>query len=131
VWSGSGENLAAAHAPERDSRSDQPRIDPAHRPLTGPARALGRRVDEPNSVAGLLFERIAQARVMWQFRIDAAAIVILYTAAFLVYGAHGWMLLAALAGRAFIIALSLRHRPGRAAGGTEPAPAPAPWSRPP
>ncbi|MGF6883172.1 fatty acid desaturase [Nocardia sp. GAS34] len=27
-------------------------------------RALGRRVDEPNSVAGLLFERIVQARVL-------------------------------------------------------------------
>ncbi|WP_216897698.1 fatty acid desaturase family protein [Nocardia alni] len=69
-------------------------------------RALGRRLDAPDSVAGLLFDRIAQARVLGQFRTDAAAIVVLYVAAFVAYGPHGWMLLLALAGRAVIISLS-------------------------
>ncbi len=69
-------------------------------------RALGRRLDAPDSVAGLLFDRIAQARMLGQFRTDAAVIVILYAAAFVAYGPHGWMLLTALAGRAAIISLS-------------------------
>ncbi|WP_067681897.1 fatty acid desaturase family protein [Nocardia miyunensis] len=69
-------------------------------------RGLGRRVDAPDSVAGPLFERIAQAKVVRQFRADAAAIVVLYAAAFLAYGGYGWMLLAALGGRAFVISLS-------------------------
>ncbi|MFB8002843.1 fatty acid desaturase family protein [Nocardia sp. NPDC056000] len=74
-----------------------------------PARAIrlfGRRVDAPDSVAGLLFERIAQARLIGQFRTDAAAIAILFPAAFVAYGRHGWMLLAALGGRAMIVSLS-------------------------
>ncbi|WP_067893233.1 fatty acid desaturase [Nocardia vaccinii] len=66
-------------------------------------RGVGRRVDAPDSVAGPLFERIAQVKVLRQFRADAAAIVLLYTAAFLAYG---WMLVAALGGRAFVISLS-------------------------
>ena len=69
-------------------------------------RGLGRRVAAPDSVAGPLFERIAQAKVLRQFRVDAAAIVMLHAAAFLAYGRYGWMLLAALGGRAFVISLS-------------------------
>ncbi|WP_054813161.1 fatty acid desaturase family protein [Nocardia arizonensis] len=69
-------------------------------------RAFGRRADEPGSVAGPVFERLAQDRVLPAFRVDAAAVVVLYTAAFLAYGAYGWMLLAALLGRAFIVSIS-------------------------
>ncbi|MGW6619813.1 fatty acid desaturase family protein [Nocardia sp. NPDC055002] len=69
-------------------------------------RALGRRVDAPDSVGGLVLERVAQPAVLGKFRTDAAAIVVLHTAAFLAYGPHGWMLLAAIGGRALIISLS-------------------------
>lgn len=69
-------------------------------------RRLGQRLEAPDSVAGLLFERIAQAKVLGQFRTDALAIVALYTAAFLAYGEHAWMLVAALGARALIISLS-------------------------
>ncbi|MGW6121139.1 fatty acid desaturase family protein [Nocardia sp. NPDC055165] len=69
-------------------------------------RALGRRVDAPDSVGGLVLERVAQPVVLGKFRTDAAAIVVIHTVAFLCYGAHGWMLLAALGGRALIISLS-------------------------
>jgi fatty acid desaturase len=43
---------------------------------------------------------------MSQFRTDAAAVVAVYTAAFLAYGCYGWMLLGALAGRALMASLS-------------------------
>ncbi|MQY19781.1 fatty acid desaturase family protein [Nocardia macrotermitis] len=69
-------------------------------------RGLSRRVDAPDSVAGPLFERVAQPKALQQFRIDTAVIVLLYTAAFLAYGGYGWMLLAALGGRAFVISVS-------------------------
>jgi fatty acid desaturase len=68
-------------------------------------RRLGRRVDSEDSLTGLLLQRIAQARVMGQFRTDAAAAAV-YTAAFLAYGRHAWMLLVALAGRALVASLS-------------------------
>ncbi|WP_067538254.1 fatty acid desaturase [Nocardia crassostreae] len=69
-------------------------------------RALGRRLDSPDTVTGPLFERIAQPGVLRQFRIDAAAIIALYAGALLAYGAHAWMLLAAIGGRAVIISVS-------------------------
>ncbi|MFD3459454.1 fatty acid desaturase family protein [Nocardia fluminea] len=69
-------------------------------------RALGRRVDAPDSVGGLVLARVAQPSVLGKFRTDAAAIVVIHIAAFLAYGAHGWMLLAAIGGRALIISLS-------------------------
>ncbi|MFD4439371.1 fatty acid desaturase [Nocardia sp. NPDC058519] len=69
-------------------------------------RALGRWADAPDSVGGLVLERVAQPVVLGRFRTDAAAIVVIHTAAFLAYGAHGWMLLAAIGGRALIISLS-------------------------
>ncbi|MFD6399286.1 fatty acid desaturase family protein [Nocardia sp. NPDC060249] len=69
-------------------------------------RALGRRVDAPDSVGGLVLDRVAQPVILGKFRTDAAAIVVVHTAAFLAYGAHGWMLLAAFGGRALIISLS-------------------------
>ncbi|GAB4586335.1 hypothetical protein Ntsu_41670 [Nocardia sp. IFM 10818] len=69
-------------------------------------RRLARRLDSPDTVSGPLFERLAQPKVLRQFRIDAAAIVALYAAALAAYGAHAWMLLAALGGRAVIISVS-------------------------
>ncbi|WP_446222490.1 hypothetical protein ACTWPB_22150 [Nocardia sp. IBHARD005] len=69
-------------------------------------RALGRWADAPDSVGGLVLERVAQPVVLGKFRTDAAAIVVIHTAAFLAYGAHSWMLLAAIGGRALIISLS-------------------------
>ncbi|MEV6217103.1 fatty acid desaturase [Nocardia sp. NPDC051833] len=69
-------------------------------------RALARRVEAPESVGGLLLERVAQPAVLDKFRTDAAAIVTVHAVAFLAYGAHGWMLLAAIAARALIISLS-------------------------
>ncbi|KQY32586.1 hypothetical protein ASD42_19785 [Nocardia sp. Root136] len=69
-------------------------------------RALGRWVEAPDSVGGLVLERVAQPVVLRRFRTDAAAIVVVHTAAFVAYGAQGWMLLAAIGCRALIISLS-------------------------
>lgn len=69
-------------------------------------RAVGRRVEAPDSVGGLLLDRVAQPAVLDKFRTDAAAIAGVHTLALLAYGAHWWMLLAALGGRALIISLS-------------------------
>ncbi|MEV0360781.1 fatty acid desaturase [Nocardia sp. NPDC050697] len=69
-------------------------------------RALGRALDEPDSVSGPLLERVAQPKVLREFRIDAAAVVALHAVAFAAYGPHWWMLALALGGRALIISLS-------------------------
>ncbi|MFC9993932.1 fatty acid desaturase [Nocardia sp. NPDC127526] len=69
-------------------------------------RRLARRLDSPDTVSGPLFERLAQPKVLRQFRVDAAAIVVLHAAALAAYGAHAWMLLAAIGGRAVIISVS-------------------------
>ncbi|MFC4127728.1 fatty acid desaturase [Nocardia rhizosphaerae] len=69
-------------------------------------RALARRVEAPDSVGGLLLERIAEPKVLARFRTDALLIVTVHAAAFLAYGPHGWMLLAAIGARALIISLS-------------------------
>ncbi|MBH0779890.1 fatty acid desaturase family protein [Nocardia bovistercoris] len=69
-------------------------------------RAFGRRVEEPDSIAGMVFERLARDRVLPEFRVDAAAVLVLHVAAFLAYGPHGWMLAAALFARALIISFS-------------------------
>ncbi|QIS11867.1 fatty acid desaturase [Nocardia arthritidis] len=76
-------------------------------PLPAPVlRRLAERLDAPDSVAGPLFERLAQPRALGRFRTDAVAIVALYAVAFACYGGRGWMLLAAIGGRALIISLS-------------------------
>ncbi|MEU5406800.1 fatty acid desaturase [Nocardia asteroides] len=76
-------------------------------PLPGRAiRALGRRAEAPDSVGGLLLDRVAEPTVLGRFRTDAAAIVFVHAAAFAAYGAHAWMLLAALGGRALIVSLA-------------------------
>jgi fatty acid desaturase len=69
-------------------------------------RRLGHRLDTPDTVAGLLLQRIAQPKVLRQFRTDSAMIVASYAGAFLAYGRYWWMLLVALAGRAFVVSVS-------------------------
>ncbi|MGK8522644.1 fatty acid desaturase family protein [Nocardia asteroides] len=69
-------------------------------------RRIARAVDRPDTVAGPLLERLTQGVAFRQFRIDAAAIIVLHGAAFAAYGSHWWMLLAALAGRGLIVSLS-------------------------
>ncbi|WP_159839773.1 fatty acid desaturase [Nocardia sp. CY41] len=69
-------------------------------------RRLARAADGPDTVAGPLLGRLAQPEVSRQFRVDAAAIALLYGAAFLAYGGDWWMLLTALAGRDAIVSLS-------------------------
>jgi fatty acid desaturase len=66
---------------------------------------LARRVDSPTSVSAQLVEMVATRRLA-AFRVDAAAIVAVYSAAFAAYGSHWWMLLAALGGRAFLISVA-------------------------
>jgi len=67
--------------------------------------ALARRVDSPTSVSAQLFEMVASRRLK-VFRIDAALIIMLYAGAFWAFGTSYWMLLAALAGRAFIVSVA-------------------------
>lgn len=69
-------------------------------------RALARRAESPNTVAGLLFDRIASDRRRTQFRVDSLAIAVVYTLAFASYGAQWWMLLLAVGGRALIVSIS-------------------------
>ena len=74
-----------------------------------PAAALRRlavRAESPDTVAGLLLERIAADRNRGQFRVDAALIVLLYAGAFVAYGAHAWMLALAIVGRALVVSIS-------------------------
>jgi fatty acid desaturase len=69
-------------------------------------RALARRAESPDTVAGMLFDRIASDRLRTQFRLDSAAIVIVYGWAFFAYGAQFWMLLLAILGRAVVVSIS-------------------------
>lgn len=74
-----------------------------------PAAALRRlavRTESPDTVAGLLLDRIAADRNRVQFRVDSALIVLLYGAAFLAYGTHAWMLALAIVGRALVVSIS-------------------------
>jgi fatty acid desaturase len=72
----------------------------------GALRRLARRAESPNTVAGLLFDRIAQDRVRSQFRVDSAAVVVVYATAVLLYGAHFWMLLVAILCRAMVVSIA-------------------------
>lgn len=67
--------------------------------------ALARTVDSPTSVSAQLFEMVA-ARRLRVFRVDAALIIAVYALAFLAFGTHWWMLLAAIGGRAFIVSVA-------------------------
>ncbi|WP_433375542.1 fatty acid desaturase family protein [Actinoplanes sp. CA-142083] len=62
-------------------------------------------LDTPDTVTALLFDAITGRR-LGQFRLDAVLIVILYAGAFFAYGPDWWMLLALLAGRAFLVSIA-------------------------
>ena len=67
--------------------------------------ALARLADSPASVSARLFETVA-ARRLTAFRIDVALIIAVYGGACWAYDTHGWMLLAAVAGRAVIVSVA-------------------------
>lgn len=74
-----------------------------------PARTLARlarRIDSPDTLGGLVLERVAGTRMIRQFRLDAAAVVLVHVAAFVVYWAHFWMLALAIVGRALVVSLA-------------------------
>lgn len=66
---------------------------------------LARRLDTPDTVAGLILDGINR-RHLHQFRVDGTAVVVLYLAAALAYGPYAWMLVAAVAGRAALISVA-------------------------
>lgn len=68
-------------------------------------RTLGRRLDSPDTVTGLLLDRV-QRRQLRQFRTDAAGVVFVYGATAFAYGRQVWMLALAVAGRALLISLA-------------------------
>jgi fatty acid desaturase len=68
-------------------------------------RYLARRLEAPDTVAGLLLEGISR-RHLGEFRADGVAVILVYVAASFAYGPHVWMLGAALAGRAVLISLA-------------------------
>jgi hypothetical protein len=68
-------------------------------------RYLARRLDAPDAVTGLVFDRI-ERRHLASFRFDALGVVALYAAATLAYGRHAWMLATAVAARALIVSVA-------------------------
>ncbi|MFB9235807.1 fatty acid desaturase [Plantactinospora siamensis] len=68
-------------------------------------RLLAARLDRPDSVAGLLLEGVRR-RQLREFRVDAAAVLLAYAAAFVAYGSRWWLLAAALAARAVLISVA-------------------------
>lgn len=66
---------------------------------------LARRLDTPDTVAGLVLDSISR-RHLRQFRLDGTAVILLYVAAGLAYGPHVWMLAAAVAARAVLISIA-------------------------
>lgn len=66
---------------------------------------LRRVLDTPETVTALLFDAITGRR-LGQFRLDAVLIVLVHAGAFLAYGKHWWMLILALAGRAFLVSVA-------------------------
>jgi fatty acid desaturase len=73
---------------------------------TGVLRAAARRADRPGTVLGPLLARIAPDVRLAQFRTDAFAIAVVYSAAFFAYGEHAWMLATALAVRGLLVSLA-------------------------
>jgi fatty acid desaturase len=69
-------------------------------------RSLARRLDSPDTVTGLIFDRVAGRRLLRQFRADAVAVIIAYGAAAYAYGRHAWMLAAAIGARAVLVSMA-------------------------
>jgi fatty acid desaturase len=74
-----------------------------------PARnlaALARRMQSRESVVGLLLAELAAPRALAQFRIDCAAIALVWGASFWLYGESAWLLAAVIALRAFLVSVA-------------------------
>ena len=57
----------------------------------------------PGSVSALLFHNWLRRETLWTIRCDGLAVMLLWYLSFRLYGEMGWLLLSALAGRAFLI----------------------------
>jgi fatty acid desaturase len=74
-----------------------------------PARAIAaieRRLEGDDTVAHLVVRALRQGRALTEVRIDTAIVLALLAGAIVLYGAHWWMLAAALAGRAFLVSFA-------------------------
>jgi fatty acid desaturase len=68
--------------------------------------ALERRLEGDHTVVHLVVRALREPGAHAELRADAAAIAALYGASLALYGAHWWMLAAALAGRAFLVSFA-------------------------
>lgn len=68
--------------------------------------ALERRLEGDDTVAHLVVRALREPGARAELRLDAAAIAAFYGASVALYGAHWWMLAAALAGRAFLVSFA-------------------------
>ena len=66
---------------------------------------LARRLEAPDTVAGILLDRVS-GRPLRQFRADAAAVVVVHAASAGAFGRHAWMLGAAVLARAVLISVA-------------------------
>jgi fatty acid desaturase len=73
---------------------------------TSGLRRLATRLDAPDTVAGLLFERLSRQPALTRFRIDSAAQMVVFTTAVLAYSRWWWVLVLGLLGRALLVALA-------------------------
>ncbi len=69
-------------------------------------RAAGRRLAREDNVVALMAEKLTQAAVLREVRLDACAILLLFGFGFWVYGSQAWLLALALYGRALIVSLN-------------------------
>jgi len=67
---------------------------------------LKRRYEAKGSVAGSIIGAVLQPRVLRELRFDAAAILVIYGTSFCLYWANAWVLIAAIAVRAFFISFA-------------------------
>jgi fatty acid desaturase len=68
--------------------------------------ALERRLEGDDTVAHLVVRALRDPGAHAELRFDAAAIAIVYGSSCVLYGAHGWMLAAVVAGRALLISFA-------------------------
>ena len=68
--------------------------------------ALARRLQSPDSVAGLLLAELAAPRALAQLRIESAAIALVWGASFWLFGENAWVLAAALGLRALLVSFA-------------------------
>jgi len=68
-------------------------------------RWSARRLESPDSVTGLVFDRVG-GRYLGQFRVDAAAVLVVHLAAAWAYDRRVWLLALAILGRALLVSLA-------------------------